>query len=264
MLRHSVVVKLMAFWLLVAGLLSATWCLANPLPATIDKVRSSIVAIGTVRPVKAVKAKGIPIKFMGTGFVVGNGQHVITNLHVLPDNLDTKNGEVLSVFAGRGSGAKSTPARIKAVDAVHDLALLELEGRGLQPLTLAKDAYIREGSDLAFTGFPIGMVLGLYPVTHRATVSAITPLVIPAHSSASLTPEHIKRLRHPFEVYQLDAVAYPGNSGSPLYDVNNGSVLGVINSVFVKETKENVLQKPSGITYAIPIRYANKLISENP
>lgn len=239
-------------------------CEADLLPETIDKVRSSIVAVGTMRPVKSVKGKGLPVKFRGTGFVVGNGQQVITNLHVLQPQIDTDSGEVLAVFAGRGQDAKATPATVKAVDSIHDLALLELKGGGLPPLKLAKDAYIREGSDVAFTGFPIGMVLGLYPVTHRATVSAITPFVIPAHSTATLTPEQIKRLRHPFEVYQLDAVAYPGNSGSPLYDTNSGTVLGVLNSVFVKETKENVLENPSGIAYAIPIRYANKLITENP
>ena len=37
-----------------------------------------------------------------------------------------------------------------------------------------------------------------------------------------------------FDVYQLDATAYPGNSGSPLLDADSGKVLGVINSVFVK------------------------------
>jgi S1-C subfamily serine protease len=29
-------------------------------------------------------------------------------------------------------------------------------------------------------------------------------------------------------------VSYPGNSGSPLYDVNSGEVLGVLNMVFIK------------------------------
>ncbi|WP_439135706.1 S1 family peptidase [Pseudomaricurvus sp.] len=244
---------------LVTGVASAT-----SLPDTIDQMRGSIVAVGTMRPVKSTRGKGPPLKFMGTGFVVGNGQQIITNLHVLPAKMDVDSGEVLAIFAGRGESAKATPARIKAVDAVHDLALLELEGRGLKPLSLAGDAYVREGSDVAFTGFPIGMILGLYPVTHRAMVSAITPFVIPAHSTATLTPEQIKRLRHPFEVYQLDAGAYPGSSGSPLYDVRTGKVLGVLNSVFVQKSKESLLPQPSGIAYAIPVRHVNKLMSDNP
>jgi S1-C subfamily serine protease len=60
-------------------------------------------------------------------------------------------------------------------------------------------------------------------------------------------------------IYQLDITAYPGNSGSPLYSAENGEVLGILNKVFVKESKETVLEKPSGISYAIPIKYLVEL-----
>ena len=65
-----------------------------------------------------------------------------------------------------------------------------------------------------------------------------------------------------FRVYQLDATAYPGNSGSPLYDPASGEVLGVMNMVFVKSTKENVLSDPSGISYAIPVEYLQRLLAD--
>lgn len=249
--------------ILVAVLLAPICAVADHLPDTIERVRGSVVAIGTMRPVRS-QGKGVPMRFLGTGFVVGNGQQVITNLHVLPSELDTSGGEVLAVFAGRGEAAKATSATLKAEDAKHDLALLQLDAAGLKPLKLGPDDDLREGSELAFTGFPIGAVLGLYPVTHRAMVSAVTPYVIPAHSTASLTAEQVRRLRDPFDVYQLDAIAYPGSSGSPLYSAHDGTVLGVLNSIFVKESKEQVLTNPSGIAYAIPIRHVNKLIRENP
>jgi S1-C subfamily serine protease len=53
-------------------------------------------------------------------------------------------------------------------------------------------------------------------------------------------------------VFQLDGTAYPGSSGSPVYDVATGEVIAIINSVLVKATKESALAQPSGITYAIP------------
>lgn len=37
-------------------------------------------------------------------------------------------------------------------------------------------------------------------------------------------------------------------------------VAGIINKVFVKVSKENLLSKPSGISYAIPIDYARRLL----
>ena len=72
----------------------------------------------------------------------------------------------------------------------------------------------------------------------------------------------IKRLRETFEVYQLDATAYPGNSGSPLYDPSNGQVVGIVSSVFVKSSKEKALSDPSGITYAIPIDIAIRMLKK--
>ena len=59
----------------------------------------------------------------------------------------------------------------------------------------------------------------------------------------------------PYEVFELDAIAYPGNSGSPVWHPETGEVLGVVNSVYVKGAKEAALSAPSGITYAIPAKY---------
>ncbi|MCK5189814.1 MAG: trypsin-like peptidase domain-containing protein, partial [Methylococcales bacterium] len=122
---------------------------------------------------------------------------------------------------------------------------------------------VREGQPITFTGYPIGMVLGLFPVTHRGIISAISPIVIPTLRSQQLNAKLLRRLKEPFNVYQLDATAYPGNSGSPVYDAETGHVIGIVNKVFVKESKENVLSKPSGITYAIPIRYLNDLLKKH-
>ena len=63
-----------------------------------------------------------------------------------------------------------------------------------------------------------------------------------------------------FPVFQLDATAYPGNSGSPIYDPATGDVLGVVNMVLVKSTKESALSQPSGITYAVPARHLEALL----
>ena len=63
-----------------------------------------------------------------------------------------------------------------------------------------------------------------------------------------------------FKVMQLDAIAYPGNSGGPVLDVESGKVVAVINMVLVKGSKEAALSHPSGISYAIPVRFVTELI----
>ncbi len=227
------------------------------LAETVEKVKPSIVAIGTYMPKRSPRAV-----FRGTGFVIGDGSLVVTNAHVLPTSLQTENRERIAVFIKKNGKDRLYSVHKLAVDKDHDIALLKLEGERLSPLVLDKSSKVREGQLYAFTGYPIGMVLGLYPVTHRGIISAISPIVIPMIKSRQLNAELFRRLRHPYKVYQLDATAYPGNSGSPLYHPGTGKVIGIINKVFVKESKETVLSKPSGISYAIPIVHLRNLLKE--
>jgi len=241
-------------WMSLAPVLAAS----AGLPDTLARVRKSVVAVGTLTPVKGSPKSPPQARYLGTGFAVKDGTLVITNHHVVPDKL--KKGERLAVFSGRGRKARIHEATLLKTDREHDLALLRIQGTPLEPLRLHGKGWIREGTEVAFTGFPLGMVLGLYPVTHKGIVSAITPAAIPAGSSRELNAARIKRLRNPFLVYQLDAIAYPGNSGSPLYLLSSGEVIGVVNSVFVKGSKESVLSAPSGISYAIPVRHVLRLM----
>ena len=224
---------------------------------TLAKVKPAIVAVGTILPTRN------PARiFAGTGFVVGDGLTVVTNEHVLPSLLDEAQKERLVVYSGSALNPRTHEARVVARDSEHDIALLRLDGAPLPALQLGDSNAVREGASMAFTGLPLGMVLGFNPATHRGIVAAITPYVSPAYSSKQLNAKAIRRLIRPFDVFQLDAIAYPGNSGSPLYDPETGLVYGVLNSVFVKESKENLLKQPSGITYVIPGNYIRELLAQ--
>lgn len=248
----------------------ATWmCLTLALAAPawpsgisdlIDTVRPSVVGVGTAYPPRQPNVKGDRVVYLATGFVVGDGRHVITNAHVTDLKLDSDHNQTLAVFSGRGMNATAHPARVVREDEEHDLVLLKIEGDKLPALRLGNSDAVREGQDIAFTGFPLGMALGLYPVTHRGMVSAITPVAQPSAHSDRLNSVKIKRMRSGFEAFQLDATAYPGNSGSPVYELDTARVIGVVNSVVVKETKETMLSRPSGITYAIPAKYITPLL----
>lgn len=230
------------------------------LPDVIDKVRGSIVGIGTMYPSRQPNIKGNTSSLHGTGFVVGNGLQIITNAHVVPREIDSDNNQTVAVFAGRGQFVKAYPASVVKVDETHDLALLEIRGDPLPGLTLGNSSSVREGQQVAFTGFPIGAVLGLYPVTHRGIVSVITPMVRPADGARTLSAVQLRRMRNRFDAFQLDATAYPGNSGSPVYEPGTGRVIGILNSVFIKESREAILERPSGISYAIPVVHLQDLL----
>ncbi len=244
--------------LLLCCLTLATWsAAADALPDTIDRVRPAVVGVGTYQPTRSPAAN-----FLATGFVAGDGRHVVTNFHVLPEAVDYANLERIAVFSGRGQQVQARTAKLVAEDPAHDLAVLRIEGEPLPALRLRQSDRVREGEPIALTGFPIGMVLGLYPVTHRGIIAAISPRAPPQLSARQLSSRQIRAMRDPYDVLQLDATAYPGNSGSPVFDPASGEVLGVVNSVFVKGTKESALANPTGISYAIPVRFVRQLLAE--
>jgi len=230
------------------------------LPDIIDAVRPSIVGVGTAYPIRQPLGDTRPSQLHGTGFVVADGTIIATNLHVLPELLGNENNPTLAVFIGRGSEATIRPAEVIAQDREHDLALLKIQGAPLSAMTIGDSDGVREGETIAFTGFPIGAVLGLYPVTHLGIISSITPVAQPTDNARSLSPAQMRRMRSPFNVFQLDATAYPGNSGSPVYRKSDGQVIGVLNSVFIKESRESALENPSGISYAIPAVFLKALL----
>ncbi|MFL6673687.1 MAG: serine protease [Massilia sp.] len=242
---------------LVAALLLAP-VRAQQLADTVAALKPSVVGVGTFE-----RTRSPATVFVGTGFVVGDGLSVVTNAHVVPDSPDSGRVEQLGVVTGDGAGVRFRPAVLVARDTEHDLAHLRLSGAPLPALQLGDSDGAREGQELAFTGFPLGMVLGLHHVTHRALLSAITPVVLPSLSSRRLDARAIVQLqRASFDIFQLDATAYPGNSGSPVYDQRNGMVLGLVNMVFVKGLKESAISNPSGITYAVPARYIKQLLQQ--
>lgn len=232
---------------------------AAQLPDTLEKVKPAIVGIGTYQQARSPRTR-----FLGTGFVVADGRHVITNEHVIPELIDTQKREFIAVIIAGPRGRENEVRRAEriAVDKARDLALLRIDGDPLPALKLGEAGLVREGQAVAFTGFPIGSTLGLVPATHRGTVAAITPIVLPARSARDISSAAARQMRDAFDIYQLDATAYPGNSGSPLFDPVSGAVLGVLNMVFIKSSKESALERPSGISYAIPVQYVRDLLRQ--
>lgn len=236
--------------LLAPSAQSADWA------QTIAKIKPSVVGVGTF-----MKLRSPAFQLMGTGFVVADGLHVITNAHTYAKPLDSEKLEVPLVLVNTGGQPQPREAQIVALDKQHDLALLKITGEPLPVMTLGDSANVREGQMLAFTGFPIGMVLGMHPATHRGMVAALVPVALPGITARQLDDRMISRIRDSaYQVIQLDGTAYPGNSGSPLYDPVDGAVYGIINKVFVQAGRESAIGLPSGITYAIPSRYIRELL----
>jgi len=239
-------------------------------------VRPAVVAVGNYQPLRSPR-----FQFHGTGFAIGDGRLVVTNAHVLRPPRAAEPGAASSPAPAPGAVAEPLEqvavvpagrdprewrlATVVAREPGLDLALLRLEGSPLPALELADSEAVRAGQEIAFVGYPIAGVLGLEPAIHRGIVAAVTAMAEPSTTANQLDARRVARLRAGnLRVFQLDATAYPGNSGSPLLDVASGRVVGVVNSVLVKGTKESVLAQPSGITYAIPANQIAELLRQVP
>lgn len=225
---------------------------------TIARIKPSIVVVGTYQ-----KTASPQFAMRGTGFVVGNGNLVATNAHVVPQESGIDAPALVVHVKDTDGTSQLRGARLLSRDVERDLALLRMDGTPLPALPLRDSDSVREGQMIGFTGFPIGGVLGFSPVTHRGMIASITPIVLPGGTARQLNERAIRQIkRGSFDIFQLDATAYPGNSGSPVFDPETGEVIGVINMVFVKGSKESALSQPSGISYAIPANFLKRLLDE--
>lgn len=241
------------------GLFFLSTVVGAELSSTIEKIKPSIVAVGTFKATQSPQ-----FAFRGTGFVINSSNEVVTNSHVLPDSTQLDSPELAVLVRGPQERIAIRRAQVVRKEPAHDLAIIRVEGPPLPALEIGDSNNVREGQAIAFTGFPIGGALGFTPVTHRGIIAAKTPIALPGGNARQLNDKLIQQLkRGSFEIFQLDATAYPGNSGSPLYDPETGTVIGVINMVFVKGSKEAAITNPSGITYAIPVLHLKALLSTN-
>lgn len=230
------------------------------LPDVVAAIKPSIVAVGSYQ-----RTRSPAFLFFGTGFVVGDGTLIATNAHVRARTLNTEQFETLVVQIpdADGRGYTTREASRVSVDEQHDLALLKLRGGAPLPALRLATTVAREGQPIALMGFPLGNTLGLYPAVQGGLLSAIAPVSIPAARAGGLDAATIRQIASGnFQLYVLDAVARPGNSGSPVVNVDTGEVIGVVSAGQVRQAHEPGLGEPTGITYAIPVEHLQRLLRD--
>ncbi len=201
-----VMVRLLGIWLL-----GATLFLAGP--ARADDV--SAAARGVVRVVAIASADGEVVEVEhGTGFAVAPNR-IVTNAHVV---------ELLERFPGESvialvpsEGQRSYEGRLIRIDTARDLALIEVVGVRLPPLTLYTGT-LGEGDPLIALGYPGNVDLA----TVRSAEDFVTPTA-PVRSQGVLSGN--RRLEGTAVMVHTASIAR-GNSGGPLLD-RCGRVLGV-------------------------------------
>lgn len=167
----------------------------------------------------------------GSGFVIDEDGHIVTNEHVVGD------AETVTVTFSDGDEAT---ARVVGTDPSSDVALLELEGdRDVAPLELGASEDLEVGDPVAALGSPFG----LEGTLTSGIVSAVDR-EIQAPNGFTIDG-----------AIQTDAALNRGNSGGPLLDLQ-GRVVGVTSQI------ESSTGGNAGVGYAVPIETVREVVDE--
>jgi putative serine protease PepD len=171
-----------------------------------------------------------PTEGSGSGFVVTEEGHIVTNLHVVRDQVE------LEVTLADGS---KWPARVVGKAPASDLALIKIEAprEAVKPLPLGLSKGVQVGQKVLAVGSPFGL-------GHTLTIGTVSSVGRDVRVSRDVMIRG---------AIQTNAAINPGNSGGPLIN-SQGEVIGVNTAIF-SPTGVNV-----GIGFAIPSETVRQLL----
>ena len=171
----------------------------------------------------------------GSGFVLDEKGHILTNAHVVASSLDVR----VSF-----SDHRTVAARVFGKDPDTDLAVLSVNPKevDLHPLALGDSTAVRVGDPTVAIGNPFGLERTL-------TTGVVSALQRRITAPSGFAIEH---------VIQTDAAINPGNSGGPLLDAA-GRVIGVNSQI---ATGGEGSSGSVGIGFAVPAATVRRVLPE--
>ena len=207
--------------------------------ALVSSVIPSVVAVKTSKKIDVRRQYGLdPFEFffrnqqrqsrnpndealvqnaLGSGVIVTNEGHIITNNHVV-DQVDEIEVQL--------SDGRTKKARLVGADSQVDLAVLKIDDPGVKPLKLADSDMVQAGDFVLAIGNPFGFE------------ETVTDGIISSKGRPNRTDAF-------GDLLQTDAAINPGNSGGPLINLR-GEVIG-INTAIISRSGGS-----QGIGFAIP------------
>ncbi|GAA2051706.1 hypothetical protein GCM10009839_68540 [Catenulispora yoronensis] len=202
--------------------ISAMAALSGELADLIEAVMPSVVAIRGERGADGWTA--------GSGFVLDDACHVVTNNHVVDQAEDL-------VWTAAIHGYPTQPIKILGRDPLTDLAVVELTEPHEACLELRRTP-VRLGEFVLAMGNP----LGDYP-------ESVSVGIVSGLSRQLQSPQHERPLQ---QLIQTDAAVNPGNSGGPLVDLSGG-VVGV--NTMIRDDAQ-------GMAFAVPAATVARIVPQ--
>jgi S1-C subfamily serine protease len=204
----------------------------------LEKVSKNVVNIASVRMVTDQLFRVFPVEGVGSGIIIDNQAHILTNYHVVD------HARRLKVTLNDG---KTFNAKVIGTDKLTDLAVLQIENQAnnnnnnnvfdfIPSIELGDSDSLRVGQIVLAIGNPFGLTGG--PTVTTGIISSLN--------------RNIEFEEGILELVQTDAAINPGNSGGPLVNTN-GEVIAI-----------NTAKIPyaHGIGFAVPVNTAKTILQE--
>ena len=209
---------------------SASADAAIPAAEIVSMVAPSVARVTTeLVGIASFGASPLPPRGAGTGIVLDEDGHILTNSHVI------EGAETISATLRDG---ETYDASVVGLDPATDLAVIKISADGLAPAALGESANLLAGEDV----IAIGYVMGLpgAPSVSKGVVSAVGRHV---NTDGNFTL---------VDLIQTDAAINSGNSGGPL--VNSRAEVVGVNTAIVRGVQ--------GVGFAINIDGAKEVSAQ--
>ncbi|MFI0807834.1 trypsin-like peptidase domain-containing protein [Streptomyces echinatus] len=208
------------------------------------------IAARALPSVVTLHVRGADAAGTGTGFVLDERGHILTNNHVVEPA--GSGGEISVTF----SSGETVGAKVVGRDSGYDLAVVQVHGvRGLTPLPLGNSDDVRVGDPVVAIGAPFDLA---NTVTSGIISAKERPITAGGEKSDGSDVSYVDAL-------QTDAPINPGNSGGPLLD-SRAEVIGInsaIRSAGSGSGSAGGGQAGSiGLGFAIPVNQAKRVAEE--
>jgi S1-C subfamily serine protease len=207
--------------------------------SAIEKVSKNVVNIASVRMITDQLLRIFPIEGVGSGIIIDNQGHILTNYHVVDHARRLK----VTLYDG-----KTFNAKVIGTDKPTDLAVLKIEYDSnnlnntnntletIPSIALGDSDSLRVGQIVIAVGNPFGLTGG--PTVTTGIISSLN--------------RNIEFEDGVLELVQTDAAINPGNSGGPL--VNTSGEIIAINTAKIPYAH--------GIGFAVPVNTAKTILQE--
>ncbi len=190
----------------------------------VEQVAPAVVTVINKRMVSNSSSAGAGIlqpAGAGTGFIIDDQGHIVTNAHVLAG------GDSFEVIFADG---EKRPADVIGADRVSDLAVVRVKGDVPGVVSFGDSGALKPGQTVLAIGSPLG-----------ALTNTVTQGIVSALGRNIGDSNYTDLIQH-------DAAINPGNSGGPLLNLA-GEVVGV-NTLGIDETQDGRIAQ--GLFFAIP------------